>query len=617
MTHPSPAQVSVAANQHPERRRLPGQAGDLLLAFQRPPAQLPSRRAAAPWQWLQLGESVWLSFTEPTNDWPGLPLLHLETEGWSAWLLGELYGSGEPAQAVAELLHGRTDSSALNGHFILWARERETDQWHFWTNRFATLHAYIGSDGRRTAVGTYSPAVAAAAARPELDWEGLTSFFSMGFFLADRTHLKDVRQQRPATHLVLDGNGRRISEQRYWHWHYEPDRARSYEDTVAEFAMRFEAVMAEQTAAGLMSLPISGGLDSRSTVAALTGPGRSTERLRAYTYGYAPDSVEIEIGRQIARARELPFQAFVIEPYLWQRLPFLVETVEGFAEVTVTRQTAVVDRLAALSNAHVAAHWGDVYLDDMGLVNDGAEALDDRAVMHHALHKVRRPGRFWLLDNICRQQTGGQSPDDLLETLFAPEFAAYDHIEDPDFRVKAFKTDFWSARWTMTGLRVFQAAAIPRLPFYDTRLTDWFLSVPSDFVAGRRLQIEYLRRFAPDLARIPWQQSGRDLFQTGTPDPFAVVGRARRKARRMLIGKQILERNFEVQFLNPRGQAGLQTWLLEPGLRLHDYVAKPAISGLLEAFYRDPLGEKRGWTVAMLLTFSAWLELSYGLWADR
>ena len=48
----------------------------------------------------------------------------------------------------------------------------------------------------------------------------------------------------------------------------------------------------------------------------------------------------------------------------------------------------------------------------------------------------------------------------------------------------------WSARWTTASLRMFQSAAFPRLPFYDTRLADFFATVPTPLVAGRRLQID-------------------------------------------------------------------------------------------------------------------------------
>jgi hypothetical protein len=156
---------------------------------------------------------------------------------------------------------------------------------------------------------------------------------------------------------------------------------------------------------------------------------------------------------------------------------------------------------------------------------------------------------------------------------------------------------------------MFQAAAFPRLPFYDTRLLDFFLTVPTPFVAQRRLQRDYLKRHAPDLARVPWQATGRDLFHDGGDTPADVLRRAICKGQRALTGRRIIERNWEIQFLSCRGREGLARWLLRPGLVLHQFVARRAVKSLLAAFNRNPYAAKRGYTVAMLLTFSAWLEL--------
>ncbi|HOA25842.1 MAG TPA: hypothetical protein PK607_04380, partial [Aggregatilineales bacterium] len=70
-----------------------------------------------------------------------------------------------------------------------------------------------------------------------------------------------------------------------------------------------------------------------------------------------------------------------------------------------------------------------------------------------------------------------------------------------------------------------------------------------------------------------------------------------------------LQRNWEVQFLSAEGRRGLERWLLQPGLRLHDIVAAQRIASLLDEFYRAPTAGN-GYTVSMLLTFSAWLEVS-------
>jgi asparagine synthase (glutamine-hydrolysing) len=148
------------------------------------------------------------------------------------------------------------------------------------------------------------------------------------------------------------------------------------------------------------------------------------------------------------------------------------------------------------------------------------------------------------------------------------------------------------------------------LIFYDQRITDFFQTVPSHFLVGRQFQIDYLKRFAPDLARIPWQAYDADLYQYQWFNTLLLPKRILKRLGRMLGGKKVLERNWEVQFLSGQGRSGLENWLLKSGLRLHEFLPPAQIKMLLEDFYRSP-NASNGYTVSMLLTFSAWLE-KYG-----
>src|SRR5690606_23788690 len=174
-------------------------------------------------------------------------------------------------------------------------------------------------NGSRTVVGTFLPAVAAAAGRADLDWGGLTSFFGFGFFAADHTHLTGVGILRPATHYRFDPAGCLLDESRYWTWRHEPDSARSYDETLEAFAALFVDATGGLAAAGRIAAPSSGGLGSRWTVATMTS-GSAADRLWAYSYGYGPDSIETRTAARVAAARHPPFDAFTTPPYLCSRL---------------------------------------------------------------------------------------------------------------------------------------------------------------------------------------------------------------------------------------------------------------------------------------------------------
>jgi hypothetical protein len=309
----------------------------------------------------------------------------------------------------------------------------------------------------------------------------------------------------------------------------------------------------------------------------------------------------------VAAARGLTFQSFTISPNLFDRLPLILSSVEGFQDITQCRQVAVVDDIREHADYLIAAHWGDVWLDDMGLLRVGDTPDSAEQVIAHALHKIEKPGRAWLLENLCAARLGTDIEGILLDGLRV-EMAQLQHIEDADFRVRAFKTDNWSFRWTTASVRMFQPAAFVRLPFYDVRLADFFCTVPSQFMANRQLQIDYLREFAPDLAGTTWQTYDANLWNYRYFNSWLLPKRAAKKAWRLIRRKRIIERNWEVQLLGVEGRRGIVHWLLRPGLHIHSFVSRRSIEGLLDDFYRNPLADKRGYTVSMLLTFSVSLE---------
>ena len=519
---------------------------------------------------------------------------------WSVWLVGELsrydalVAPADPLGAfVLDLRNRGPHAAALDGHFVLFAWNAEAREWHIWTNRFGTMHAYLGRGARRAALGTFHPAVCRSVDASKLDWLGLSGFFAMGFFPGDRTHFEDVRILRPSTHVVCSERGAPVREERYWAWHHEPDPAFAFDAAVDEFGARFARVVRAETVGARLAVPISGGLDSRTTVAALP---RDDGALWSYSYGYGAQSVETRIARRIATARALPFASFAVPEYLFDRMEDVLAATEGFNDVTQTRQVCVSGELAAHADAVIAAHWGDVWLDAAG----GGEE-------HAAATKMMKEGRRWLLAEIAAAPLGAD-PEASVREVIAQEFSRIPAMADADFRLKAFKTDAWSFRWTTVGIRAFQLGAFPRLPFYDSTMADLFCTLPTAHVDGRLLQIEWLKRNAPDLAGITWQAYDADLHMYRFANSLLLPKRAVKKAWRALSGTRVLERNWEVQFLSETGRAQLRGALLSPGRRIHDLVARPAIEALLSGFFARPLQEKRGYTVAMLLTFSEWLE---------
>ncbi len=583
--------------------------GDLLLAFSAHKQQFPARVPGSPWK-IDAQDLDWCLWKQKSRQsWKGFPCQIIKIPVGQLWMLGEYY---PPSPTFSNLKAVLADIetldqqiAALNGRSLIWFWDEIHQRWHLWTDRFGTIHAYYAVNSVGAAVGTFFPSVAAIASKRGLDWPGLAGFFAFGFFPNDRTWFEDVRILRPATHYTFSDTGHLIGEERYWHWWHEPDSERSYEDTVEEFAGIFEGVMADHLAGGRVAIPISGGLDSRSTVAPIRNPTPPNASCWSYSYGYAEDSVETHLARQVAAARRFPFQSFTIQPYLFDRIEQIMAWTEGFQDITQPRQAFVVDEIAVNADYLIGALWGDVWHDEMGYPGEGQED-----VVRFTLHKMAKGGRQWLLDKIVSPKLGEKTLNRCLYEMVKTEIYPLENIEDPDFRIKAYKTEQWSFRWSIPPIRVFQSATWPRLVFYDTRLTDFFCSVPTAYVSQRRMQIDYLKRYAPDLAGIKWQVYDADLYRYQHFHTWQLPRRAIKKAWRVLQGRNVIERNWEVQFLNENGRQDLGKWLLGNGLRLHEFVSPVAIENLLDAFYQSPHQDNAGYTVSMLLTFSTWLDIN-------
>ncbi len=616
-----------------------------------------SSSSASSWQRLAAGDrfTLWVQPLQDDGDgngsvkgdetpapWRGYDLLTAATPTWQHWLLCDWV----PRSVRLAYYHNEIATDAWpqppdNGQFLLLAHHVPSGRFFAATDRFGTLHAYVtgttsGTNG--LALGTFSAAVAhhfndSDTNATTLDPLGLASFACFGFYLGERTGYEHVHILRPGRLFALDHESRPHARElrRTAEWRYEPEWQRDFPDTVAAFDDVLRRTVEEHVAdvpAGHIALPLSGGLDSRTLLAALTrgahdpfapDPAAPARRLWCYAYDYAGMRLETDIARRLAtRCRGTAFDAFTVEPYLFALLPQLGPALEGAQDLTQCRQAAVLAALRERAEVVVAGHWGDVWLDGAWPANgngvnglDTVEASDDAALARILLNKALKPGHEWLLANfvtpLMRETFGGDvEPLRLLEEAMQEELARIPSLPNAQARLKAAKTETWSFRWTLASLRCYRMATRLRLPFYDSRLADFFATVPNEWMQGRALQIAYLKRTAPELAAVPWQAAGTSLFAHPQPRWQRLARGAARRAWRRLTNRSVIQRNWEVQLLPSLGRDRLRNTLLASPSPLHDLVPPARLRSLLDEFHDAPSRE-RAHAASVMLTLHDWL----------
>lgn len=547
---------------------------------------------------------IWTSKGRPTSVAANASA---ERAAWRLWAVGDVFAyrgsvTDPLARFAADLVTRSEQPTHLDMHAVVFGWNDDTSQLHVWVDRMGTMHAYAG--GRRGHLRVGTPfSVVAEASDNELDWIGLTGFCGFGFYPADRTPYEDVRILRPATHTVFADTGTQVSQRRYWDWWYEPDHDRSDDEIVDEFHEVWNATLARQLSDRRTIVPVSGGLDSRTIVAGLTGATAlvSTPAPSLFTYGYSVTSPEIRIAQQVARARGLTIQKYVVEPYLFDRLDDVIGSVEGFSALTLPRQVGVSAQIAPLGDRVVGGHWGDVWFDTAGAPSTANTAGD---LVEPAFVKFAKRGCGWLLENVCRPNLDGQDPNEILREVLRSELERLPDVSDADMQLKLLKNEQWSFRWTLAGTRAYHLAQPTLLPFYANELVDLFLRVPSGQLAGRRLQKRYLCRHHPDLARVRWQDSGMSLFEHRWERPAELAKRAAAKTVRSARRQRVTQRNWEVQFLANDGPLLLRTSLHAQNPPVCSGLDERRVADLLNTFFLRPTAAN-GFAVDTLFTIFA------------
>ncbi len=431
------------------------------------------------------------------------------------------------------------------------------------------------------------------------DYKAIAIFAAIGFFLDQDTYFEQQKVLRPGRYY--DVNEKIVLEKgRHFTWTYNPVN-RKFTDVVDEFQVLFEDIIKEQSIGKRVILPLSGGLDSRTQAAALKRMGAE---VRSYSYEFQNGFPEAEISRQIAKAQGFNFSQFEVRPdYLWNCIDELAVINGCYSEFTHPRQMAVYRDLSELGDVFNLGHWGDVLFDDMGVPED----LSFQDQVDVILKKILKKGGLILGEALWKEWQLDGTFFDYLRSRVENLMSEIDIPNSANARIRAFKSLYWAPRWTSVNLSVFESIKPIHLPYYDNRMCEFITRVPEEFLSMRKIQIEYLKRYAPYLAKIVWQeQKPFNLFNyQWNKAPYNIPYRLLNKAKKTLSSRRYIQRNWELQFLGSENEQRLEERLfVEPS----DFISKELVQNFYNKFKNED-AVQFSHTVSMLLTLKTWEKL--------
>ena len=436
----------------------------------------------------------------------------------------------------------------------------------------------------------------------ELNLKAICIFAACGFFLAEDCYYLNQKALKPGHLYSFGPNGEITSEKPYFRWHYSP-RNISFKEAVEDFSQIFNKIIFEQGKNSNLVLPISGGLDSRTIAGAIY-----KNKLNAFLFSYEFQGGirECKYGKSIAKACNLPYKCFKIpRGYLWDKISKLAEINECYTEFTHPRQMAIIDEFKAMGDLFLLGHWGDVFFSSMNVPNN----LPFDLQVNEVLKKILKKSGIELGTALWKEWGLEGNFFDFLHSRIE-ELLGDIKIENANSRIRAFKSLYWAPRWTSINLKIFSQNGSMFLPYYHPDICEFICSTPEEYLHNRKIQIEFLKESSPILAKIPWQSHHPfNLFNAHLDKfPFNGIPKIIKKSEsliRKIIGKNLIERNWELQFLGVENEKQVENLLFNKDLNTIG-ISKSLIQKFYQNFKKEPVQYSH--SISTLLTLKAFQD---------
>jgi hypothetical protein len=439
-----------------------------------------------------------------------------------------------------------------------------------------------------------------------LDYHAIATFCSLGFMLEDDTYYNDVKVLKPATKYIVDENNIIVDEKKIWQWHYSP-RNRTLSKILEEFEAIFEKIINDSTRNKSILLPISSGLDSRS----LFVPIRKNKNLTLTSYEFEGGFSESETGQKLSEHYNIPlFSQKIQRGYLWNKINEFHELNSCFTDFTHPRQVDAINNWKGLGDVILLGHWGDVLFDKQAV----SENISYNEQVSKLKKKIIKPGGMELAHDLWEHWGIEDSFESYITERLDRLYRNID-IDHPSARMRAFKSLHWAPRWTSINLSIFKRAGEIILPYYSDEMCKFICTIPENYLKGRKIQIEYIKKHCPEAARIPWQQCyPLNLYQYQQFNhlayyPVRAINKVKRVLQRELFNSaKLITRNWELQFLGAQNIIQLKNNLLGKN-KFNKLIPQTIIRKYLDKFQTDPV--QYAHPLSMLLTLAVFSDKHY------
>jgi asparagine synthase (glutamine-hydrolysing) len=368
--------------------------------------------------------------------------------------------------------------------------------------------------------------LASGVVSSEMNEDALALMMSIGEVVGDLTLFRHIRAL-PAGSITRLQDGT-LTTHRYWQYNFKEDNTLDFAASADRAVDLFQQAVHRTCRSGRATgVPLSGGLDSRITLASTPNPSQ----IPSYTWGIE-GCRDLRYARQTAESLNSPHHAFVYDPaYIAEYGQRGVWLTEGFCDTTDMHVLPYVQTCANDCDVLLDAMAGDAVLGGNFINRKWWNSSNTAQAAKHLWN-----WRFGMLSPETGEALLGreryQWTVERARQLFCDQYALYEAPTEMD-RTMAFLLDNRVRRCSSNGAYLFRWQAEMHFPFFDNEFFDFVMQVPYRWRHRHKLYVEMLRRQYPAMAHIPWQRTG---LPAGTRWPLrffaAAAGKVNEKAER-------------------------------------------------------------------------------------
>jgi asparagine synthase (glutamine-hydrolysing) len=508
--------------------------------------------------------------------------------------------------------YGERLPEKLNGNFNIFVYDISRDISYIFNDRFGFRHLYLYHDDN---IFMFSPEIKALYQYEDLikttNSHGISDFFVYFYHLGNRTFFKNIKLLPPAT--ILKIKGAKISMKTYWSPVYSnKKRSLRINDTAEQGFHLFEQSVKRCVVQNKKTLvPLSGGLDSRLILAVAKG---LSSDITTITFGNSK-CMDYKLAGRVCDVLGMERPVLVqIEPnWLKNYAKDLVHLGEcSYGALGMTTQHGIAQRLKnsyeislnGIFGGHLS--FGSPYYTQHDIESD--YSTTDR------IERIKRGfnGHRYQLFKNCLSGNVQQMIDAHANDTIIQEWERSKSVSDK----YPFRQDYiFIYNRIRRGMNYINQNSFfynDQQPFASYELFDFYLSLSPEIVSNHFLYKEIYKRKLPALARIPWQQTGLNLY-TESSRLLNLKQSAKRKFNwylsRATKGRFVLfdynqYENHDIAYLkNTSIQKWVEAILLSDRCLERGYYSKKGILSLLNK-------EKNGLTlffeIGKLVMFELW-----------